>query len=104
MPGRAAGFLPNASAADAVAFAWPKAHKPEAMAMEKPAVTATQLVAADSPPWANAGAAKHSRESAMKRFLSLRIVLSPRMNCRQWVVDVIPLGDALTLIGELRSS
>jgi len=50
-----------------VAFAWPKAHKPEAIAIENPAVIATQFVPAASAPWANAGTAKQSNESVMNR-------------------------------------
>jgi hypothetical protein len=59
--------------------------------MENPAVIATQFTPppAASPPCANAGTAKLSTDNAMNRLLSLRMLLSPHMNCRQWVVDVI---------------
>jgi hypothetical protein len=55
--------------------------------MEMPAKTATQLVPAAAPPWANAGTAKHNAESPMNTLLNVRIFFSP-MKCRQWVVDV----------------
>src|SRR5580700_9171796 len=91
MPARAAGLRARPSAAAAVALAWAKPQTAEAIAMENPAVMATQLTAlAASPPCAKTGTARNIQASAMNRQLSLRIVfLLVSMNCRQWVVDVI---------------
>src|SRR5215467_7560570 len=73
IPGRAAGFRASASAAAAVALPCPSAQIPDANAIENPAAIGTQFVAALSPPCANAGTAKHSRDRIRNILLQLII-------------------------------
>jgi hypothetical protein len=87
MPARAEGFRAIPSVAEAAARPWPSPQPAEAIAIETPAKTATQLVAAGVPPWAKAGTAKHNADKLMNTLLNVPIVFSP-MKCRQWVVDV----------------
>jgi hypothetical protein len=55
------------SAAAAVALACANPQTADAIAIENPAVIATQLVGSAAPPWANAGIAKHIADSAMNK-------------------------------------
>jgi hypothetical protein len=59
IPGRAAGFRPNASQAEDATLDCPSAASPAASAIANPAVIATQFVPATAavPPCANAGTA-----------------------------------------------
>src|ERR1700704_6535170 len=89
MPGRAAGFRAKPSAAAAVALACASPQTADAIAMENPAVMATQLVPpAISPPCANMGTAKLRNDIAINILLSSFIVSSPCMNCRRrWLTS-----------------
>src|SRR5438105_11843290 len=91
MPGRADGFRANPSAAAAVARACANPQTADAIAIEKPAVIATQFgPAAAVPPWANAGTAKNNAAKVMNTyFIARNIVALLLRNRRQWVVDVI---------------
>src|SRR5215831_8416960 len=99
MPGRAPGLRASDSVAEAVALPCPSAHRPDAMAIAKPEVIATQLVpAAASPPWANTGMAKHMKAITMNTMLSVLRIVFLLYDRRQWVVGVRPWeNEALTL-------
>src|SRR5215831_6574335 len=90
IPGRAAGLRASDSVAEATALPWASPQTAEAIAMENPAVMATQLVSAVPPPCAKAGMAKQRAERAMKIRLSVRMVLLLLSICRQEVVDAVP--------------
>src|SRR5260370_37265095 len=75
MPGRAAGLRARPSAAAAVALACAMPQPADAIAMEKPAVIATQLVTPASPPCANAGTAKQNADKIRNREVNLRMAL-----------------------------
>src|SRR5512140_1926884 len=98
MPGRAPGLRASDSVAEAVALACPSPQRPEAIAMAKPEVMATQLVPEAGSPWANTGTATHMKARAMNtKLIVLRIVFL-LYKCRQWVVGAIPWeGQSLTL-------
>src|SRR5689334_19353322 len=70
MAAAAPGFRAMPSAAPRTALPCPRAHSPEAMAMENPAVTGTQILpppAAPPPaPWANIGSAQNISAIARK--------------------------------------
>src|SRR5579863_2551399 len=75
IPGRAAGLRASDSVAEATAFPWASPHTADAIAIENPAVIATQLASLIPPPCAKAGIAKQRADRAMKIRLSVRIVL-----------------------------
>src|SRR6516225_8182940 len=102
MPGRAAGLRASPSAAAAVALAWARPQTAEAIAMANPEVMATQLTVDTSPPWANAGIARHRADRVMNRQLSLRIECfsSYQIAASGWLTS--SRADALTLVAETR--
>src|SRR5579862_7498808 len=68
MPGRAAGLRANDSVAEATALPCARPQTAEAIAIEKPAVMAIQLVSPGAPPCAKAGMAKHRADSVMNSY------------------------------------
>jgi hypothetical protein len=90
MPGRAAGLRARPSAAAAVAFACANPQTADAIAMENPAVIATQLVPpVAAPPCANTGTAKATNDNAINTLLNSFILFFSLHELPQEVVDVI---------------
>src|SRR5579884_998732 len=77
MAAAAAGLRAMPSAAAAVARACPSPHRPEAIAMAKPAVITTHWCEASAGgPWANTGAAQQSRDANNSKMETTLIFFS----------------------------